>query len=311
METRKAPQPVSMDSRGAISARREIGRMLVALRKKARTPDGRPITIEMAAVAVEHARPTLYRMEHGRPDVRIRNNDLIVLCDYYQASDEQRRTLLALAAVSRIKGWFHPYGDVLPPGFDVYLGLESTAASIDAYEVDRVHGLLQTEEYAREMLSIPGTDGRARDEAEIERRLQVRLHRREILNRTDVPPLRLEWLLHETVLRVPVGGPAVMARQLDHINTIGKLPNVTIRVVPFSAGLHQGAHSGAFAILRFTEDVEPPTAYADGFVGDLLLSHPGQMARFDAAFAAIRSRALDAAKSRKLIADAAKEFTSA
>jgi len=299
------------DDAGAAVARRRLGSQLRKLREAARNSDGSQVTLEEAAVYMERARPTLYRMETGLPGVRIKNHDITALCTLYRVDEQTQRDLLALAAATRVKGWFHRYSDVLPPGFDMYVGLEAAAARVFAYEGERVHGLIQTAEYAREIVRSSPTDGKEPSTAEIERRVELRVRRQEILTRTDRPPAELVWVLGEAVLRRVIGGPAVMARQLEHINERGELPNVTVRVIPFDVGVHYGIHTGPFAILRFPGDNEPPTAYMDNFLGHLLTHKAPDVARFDAVAAAIRGCALDEQASRDLIHAVAKELSRA
>lgn len=295
------------DDAGAAIARRRIGRILTELRERSRRSGDKQLTLEEAARAVELARPTMWRIENGRDGVQLKNLYINALCDLYGAPEDIREELLVLAVTSRRRGWFHPYSDVLAPNFDVYVGLEAAARDITAYESDRVHGLMQTDDYAREMLRIPGPGGKTRDADEIDRRLQVRLRRQAILTRTTPAPVRLDWILGEAVLRRRAGSPTVTARQLDRINELGELDHICIQVVPFDAGLHQGIVSGPFARLRFDDDYEPPTVYADGFMGNLLINKPEQVNRYNGVITAMRSVALDAQKSRDVIHRTAKE----
>ena len=92
-------------------------------------------------------------------------------------------------------------------------------------------------------------------------------------------------VLNESILRRPVGGREVMAAQLDALAESAELPNVSLRVVPFSAGRHHGIMTGPFEILRFSangdgQDSEPPTVYVDGFTGDLYLDKPAEVERY-------------------------------
>ena len=128
-----------------------------------------------------------------------------------------------------------------PENFDVYLGLEEAAASLAWYEPELVPGLLQTEDYARAVISAgkPGTDAE-----EIDRRVQLRIERQVLIRRPHVP-LELRVAVNESILRRQVGGREVMAGQLDALADVAGLPNVRLRVVPFSAGLHHGMHDRA------------------------------------------------------------------
>jgi uncharacterized protein DUF5753 len=114
------------------------------------------------------------------------------------------------------------------------------------------------------------------------------------------------------VLRRPIAGPQVMAEQLHQLADAAMLPNVSIRVVPFSAGLHRGMLSGPFAMLRFPvngdgQESEPPVVYVAGFTGALYLERPGEIQRYQDAYADIAAAALDEAGSRTVIRQAAED----
>ena len=126
-------------------------------------------------------------------------------------------------------------------------------------------------------------------------------------------PLSAEVLLGEAVLRRPVGGPQVMAEQLDRLADAALLPNVTIRVVPLRAGLHRGVLSGPFAILRFPvngdgQESEPPVVYVPGFTGALYLEQPAEIQRYQEVCTGVAAAALDEPASRALIRQAALEY---
>ncbi|MFY1635300.1 DUF5753 domain-containing protein [Solwaraspora sp. WMMB335] len=298
------------DDAGAAVARQRLALMLQNLRKQARNKDGTPITIEQAAQHMERARPTAHRIINGLPGVRVKDHDVKSLAELFGADNETTATMLALAAATRVKGWFSRFRDVLPPGFDMYIGLEAAARAVWAYEGERVHGLLQTEEYAREILRISASDGPKAADAEFERRVAVRMRRQEILTRTD-RPVDFTVVLGEAVLHRTIGGPAVMARQLQQINERGALPNVSVKVVPYSVGAHYGIDTGPFAVITFPEQGGPATAYMDNFTGHLLTHKPSDIGRFEAAAAAIDRCALNETASRNLISQRSKELSSA
>src|SRR5690349_9935073 len=110
-----------------------------------------------------------------------------------------------------------------------------------------VPGILQTEGYARTLIEA---DNPGMDQEEISRRVQVRMARQPLIRR-NTAPLELHVTLNESILRRPVGGARVMAGQLDQLVRDSELPNVSVRVAPFSAGVHPGVMSGPFVILRF------------------------------------------------------------
>jgi len=168
---------------------------------------------------------------------------------------------------------------------------------------------LQTEDYARTVIQAdkPGVD-----EAEIERRVSVRMARQTLLSRVTVPPV-FDIVLNEAILHRPIGDTAVMVRQLERLVEAGALPTVSVRVVPFAVGLHRGILSGPFVILRFPangngQETEPPTVYVDGFTGDLYLDKPREVERYHEAFTDIGESALDETASEELITRVAREL---
>lgn len=212
-------------------------------------------------------------------------------------------------AATKAKGWWHSYGDVIPERFDVFIGLEEAASRIDWYETELVPGLLQTERYAR---AIIGTDNAHEAEEEITRRVNLRIARQALLTRRSAPAT-LRIALNEAVVRRPVGGKELMAEQLRSMVHASRLPNVTLRVVPFSAGLHRGVMTGQFGVLRFPRtgdgtETEPPTVYADGFTGDLYLDKPEEVARYDVAFDDIWHRSLSEEATRRLLLEVAEQY---
>jgi hypothetical protein len=191
----------------------------------------------------------------------------------------------------------------------MYIGLEVAAAKMSKHEPELVPGLFQTEDYARMLfkVEIPGAD-----EAEIERRVKLRMTRQAIVRRPIDPPL-LQVAIGEQVLRRPVGGPAVMASQLAKLIEASQLPNVALRVVPFSAGYHPGMVCGSFTILRFPLNVggvesEPPTVYSDLYTGALYLDKPNEVEHYSQAFGTIWDAALDEDTSRDQLSRAAEDM---
>ncbi|HEX3959845.1 MAG TPA: DUF5753 domain-containing protein [Trebonia sp.] len=165
------------------------------------------------------------------------------------------------------------------------LGLEAAAARLSTYEPELVPGLFQAEDYARAIISA---DHPEENEAEVDRRVQLRMVRQPILRRPIDPPL-LKVAIGELVLRRKVGGSAVMVAQFTKLAEVSELANVALRVVPFDAGYHPGMLSGSFVILRFPlngggVESEPPTVYSDLFTGSLYLDKPHEVERYSTAF---------------------------
>jgi transcriptional regulator with XRE-family HTH domain len=285
---------------GPTVPRRQLGRHLRALRNQAK------LTTKLAAQALEWSEPKLWRIETGQ--TALRTLDVEAMCRVYGATAEVTQGLMLLARETRGRDWWHAYDDVIPDWLNLYLGLEEAASRLLRYESDLVPSLLQTAGYARALIRADRPDI---GDAEIARRVQARLARQALLSRVTAP-LTAEVLLSEAVLRRPIAGPQVMAEQLHQLADAAMLPNVSIRVVPFSAGLHRGMLSGPFAMLRFPDngdgqESEPPVVYVAGFTGALYLERPGEIQRYQDAYADIAAAALDEAGSRTVIRQAAED----
>jgi transcriptional regulator with XRE-family HTH domain len=283
---------------GSTVPRRQLGRYLRDLRAAA------GFTVRAAARELERSEPTLWRIEYGQ--VSVRSVEVQIMCQLYGADQETTRALMSLAKETKAKGWWQAYGDVVPDYFDLYVGLEAAASRIDWFETELIPGLFQTEDYARTLIRMDNAD---KSGDEIERRVKVRMGRQSILRRPIDPPT-LRVALRETILRCPVGDNGVMAAQLDRLSEVSGLANVSLRVLPFSAGHNLGMLSGAFDILRFPvngsgADSEPPTVYSESFTGALYLDKAHEVGRYDQAFGQVWEASLDGEASRELIQQAA------
>ncbi|MFB6437015.1 helix-turn-helix domain-containing protein [Streptomyces sp. NPDC056411] len=283
---------------GSTVPRRQLGRHLRDLRNRAR------LTVRAAAKKLEWSEAKMWRIETGQTSLR--SLDVQAMCTVYGAPSDLTEALMGLAKETKARGWWHAYGDVIPEGFDVYVGLEESAAGISWYESDVVPGLLQTERYTRE---VTRTHIRGISETDLDGRVRLRIERQALLTRATDPPI-LRVALGEAVLHRPIGGHEVMAEQLAHLIYVSELPNLTIRVVPFAAGMHEGVVTGPFEILRFPVngdgvDSEPPTVYADGYTGGLYLDKPREVEQYDAAFEGIWESSLDEQASRRLMSEVA------
>ncbi|MGC4896669.1 helix-turn-helix domain-containing protein [Micromonospora sp. DT31] len=222
------------------------------------------VSRETAGWEIRSSESKISRMELGRVGFKERDvADLLTL--YGVTAPEDRTALLKLARDANSPGWWHRYGDVLPGWFQSYLGLEAATALIRTYEVQFVPGLLQTAAYAREVILL-GHRGAA--PAELDRRVELRMQRKELLRRPKPPQL---WaVLDEAVLRRPIGGPAVMREQIDALIAATAAPNVRLQIVPFAAGGHAAA-SGAFSILRFGDADLPDIVYIEQLTSAIYL----------------------------------------
>jgi transcriptional regulator with XRE-family HTH domain len=238
--------------------------------------EARGVTREAAGWEIRGSESKISRMELGR--VSFKERDIVDLLTLYGVTDQaDREALLSLARQANSPGWWHRYGDVLPHWFQAYLGLEAAASLIRTYETQFVPGLLQTPEYARAVVHlIPGYV----TEAEVDRRVELRMTRQALLRRPDAPLL---WaVVDEAALRRPIGGPAVMRQQLMALVEATRLPNVRLQVVPFAAGGHAAA-GGAFSILRFPEQELPDVVYLEQLTSALYLDKRDDVDHYAAA----------------------------
>jgi hypothetical protein len=226
--------------------------------------ESRGVTRESAGWEIRASESKISRMELGR--VGFKERDVADLLTLYGVSDEaERSSLLALARDANTPGWWHRYADVLPGWFQSYVGLEAATALIRTYEIQFVPGLLQTEEYARAVIML-GHSGA--DPADIENRVELRMHRQKIFSRPDPP--RLWAVVDEAALRRPIGGRQVMRAQLEALIEATQLPHIRLQIMPFHAGGHAAA-GGAFAILRFPDQDLPDVVFVEQLTSALYL----------------------------------------
>jgi transcriptional regulator with XRE-family HTH domain len=181
------------------------------------------------------------------------------LLDYYGVLEPFRGQLLGLAQDAVQRGWWDDYADVLAPEYLEFIGLEAEATSISHWQSDVVPGLLQTEEYARQMSigyqSVMPTPPRV-----IEELVQVRMIRQQRLTRE--PVLNLFAVIDEAVLLRTIGGHSVMRAQLEHLTQVADLPNVDLRILPLERSIPLVASS--FAMLSFgSRAVDSAAALSD------------------------------------------------
>jgi transcriptional regulator with XRE-family HTH domain len=265
-----------------------------------RLREQRGVTIEQVAAqsAGDWTASAISRWERG--DRRIRPVDLRALLDIYDVQGDARDVLLTLAREARTRGWWQSYsGDAIPEWFQVYVGLESEAASVRQYEAELIPGLFQTEDYYRAFMRAAPAAG---DEEAIERKIAVRSERQARLTADDAPQV---WaVLNEAVIRRVVGGPDVMRRQLERVAELAERPNISVQLLLFRSGGHP-AMDGSFTVLGFVEPLDPDVVYLEGQTGSLYLETEPEVSRYQAMFDYLRADAAGPEESRRLIAEAA------
>ena len=276
---------------GSTVHRRQLGRRLRDARIAAR------LSLTTAAAEVQRADSTLSRIESGQ--VRTRGPEVRALCEVYGVDPEMTAALVALASETMSRGWWHSHGDVIPAWFNVYLGMEETAAEFRWYEAELVPGLFQTEAYARTIIAAENPDDTAE---EIDRRVGLRWARQVVVTREAARPT-FRVVLNEAVIRRPVGGVRAMASQCLRLAELSEQEHIDLRVVPFAAGLHAGVSTGPFTVLRF------PANSGKRLSGSLYLDQEHEVARYEAAFDRIVAATGDphGEKSRDILWKAARE----
>ncbi|AWE49020.1 MULTISPECIES: helix-turn-helix domain-containing protein [Streptomyces] len=279
---------------GPAVRRRKLGAELRALRT------GTGLTSGEAARLVGWHQSKVSRIETGASGVK--PADVRLLLDAYGVRDARLREVLLALAGSDGAGrhhWWHAYRGVLPPAYRDFISLESQARAMRTLETSVVPGLLQTPEYARAVTraATGGTDDGTDDR--IDALVAVRLARQEVL-RAD-PPLRFSAVLDEAVLRREVGGPEVMRRQLERLVEAARLPQVTLQVLPFTAGEHVGV-TGPFVIFSFSSTSDLDVVVLDHLTSSLYLERKEDLQAYTEAFDTLRLHALSPEESLDHIA---------
>ncbi len=277
---------------------RTVGsRRLVIELKRFREAAG--LTGEQVAEQMGWSAAKVYRIEGDR--VRVLARDVQRLLTLYGIGGEQRDAVLELARLARVKDWWQQYSGAIPDWFQFYVGLEAAASAMQEYNAEQVTGLLQTEPYIRAVMAAAM---RADHNDEMERQIKVRTERQKRLTAADAP--RLWVVLNEAVLHRQVGGPAVMRDQLAHIADLAGLGNVTLQMLPYTAGAHP-AMLGSFTLMQFPDPADRDVVYLEAETGALYLEKQEDVRRYSLILDYLRAQALGPAESRALIARLAKQ----
>jgi transcriptional regulator with XRE-family HTH domain len=273
---------------GPTVRRRRLGMELRRLR------ESHSIKLEEVAEQLGVAASTLSRIETGKAPTRSAYlNEMLQL---YGVNDPgQKQVLVDMAREGHRKGWWAAYEDLLPTGFGIYVGLEAEASSVRAFESMVIYGLLQTEAYARAVMTKVR---RKASPDEIDRLVALRMHRQDALTRDD--PLEVWVILDESVVRRVMGGPELMHRQLSHLADVSTWPNITLQILPFSSGPHPSLN-GPFCIIEFPERYDPDVVYTESAGGHAYLERDREVRACSEAFDLLRAAALSPAASTNFL----------
>jgi Domain of unknown function (DUF5753) len=176
------------------------------------------------------------------------------------------------------------------PHLATYLGLEHAASELRIWKLSRVHGLVQTEDYARAVFSAarvgethPGT----------ERALALLMERQ---RQAAASPPRLRMVLDEATLHHQVGGPAVLRGQVSHLIDLTAMPDVHIQVMPYNSGVHISMDAN-FTIMEFPDPADPDVVCIGYPTGLLWAEDPAEVAWYNDRFRQLQTAALTPADS--------------
>jgi transcriptional regulator with XRE-family HTH domain len=231
----------------------------------------------------------------------LKPSDVREMLAVYGVDTERQNDLLALAHEATERGWWEGYSDVLSEDHVSLVGLEDEATSEWAWHLEVVPGLLQTESYARRMIS-QGYSLAPVPPSQIERTIELRMRRQKVLTRSPpLDPLELSAVIDEAVLRRRVGSPQVMRDQLHHLIEVTQLPNVSLRVLRLEE--ESPAMINSFDVLRFGElGVRmPDIAYTEHFRGTLHFENESDTYQYLLLFQRLQDAALSEPESLRFI----------
>lgn len=286
-----------MPERGSPTVRRRrLGYELRQLREAA----GK--TGDEAAVALGWSDSKISRIETGR--VSVTWGDVSDMLDLYGVTDTAARdSLIALAREARKQGWWHSYSDIIDRPYATHIGLETAAESLRIFEPLTVPGLLQTEPYARVIIA---TSIRELGAEEIERRIEVRLRRQDIVFKNE-DPMRLNIVLDEAALRRETGGPAIMAGQVKRLIEAAGHPRIRLQVLTFAQGPHV-AMAGSFGIFSFPGDPGGDIGFVDTMAGSLFIERQAEIAAARDAFDELSAQALSREDTLALLTETSADY---
>ncbi len=280
---------------GPLLHRRRLGTELRRLR------DGR--TLEEVAEATLISTSKLSRLENGQGVPQAR--DIRDLIGYYGVDSSTADKLRRWASAGRGQAWWREFSDVLFTNQDTLLEYESGASTMRIFASGVVPGLLQTATYAAEVLrGIPPI----KSDEQLRRLVEIRERRQAIVLDSE-SSARLIVLLDEAVLRRQIGSAEDMVEQLDRLHALSRRKNVSLQIVPFTAGVHAGI-LGAFTVLQFADDIDRDVVSTESHTGERFLEQQSNVLEYLRMFDAISHKALDYDKSRALIAEIKSSLTS-
>ena len=253
---------------GPVVIRRRLGHVLKQLRV------GRGKQLSEIAKLLEVSPSKLSRIETGHVEPKFR--DVRSLLDLYEAGTEVRDQVLNWANEAKSPGWWQPFSVRVTVDLDLYISLESEARSVLIHSTP-ISRLLQTEQYAREMLRAAYPD---MTEEEVTTLVDLRMGRQRVVapDRSDSRPLDLHAVLDESALHRIPGSPATMRDQLRELVTRSRQPNIVVQILPFSAGYT--SVTSTFAIFEPLSDQDWTVVNVEGTGLDTYFDTPAEVQRY-------------------------------
>lgn len=278
-----------IDSASPLIPRRRLRTELRAARV------GSNLTQDQVAKAMDWSLSKMNRIEKAKSGIS--TNDLKELLRLYGITDKERTEELAgLARAGRQSHWWRRYRDVAPPELLELIDYESLASAVSQFETMFVPGILQTEAYASAVLKV------FYDEKSAPERLapmvELRTKRRDLLTSENAP--KFSFVLDESVIHRLVASPATTSQQLQRLVNAAELPNVTIQIVPFAAGLHPGMR-GSFEVVQFDDTPDENIVFLESPRGDFIGDDLKETESYLEAFRRITEKSLSPSDSIRLL----------
>jgi transcriptional regulator with XRE-family HTH domain len=220
-------------------------------------------TQEQVAKAREWSVSKFTRIENGNSPIS--KSDLEGLLRYYGVDKQDRiDELVAWARDARLPEWWTKFYNGEDKAFAAYLGWEDGASSIRMCQGLAIPGLLQTESYMRALMAAYNTDPK-----DVEQSVALRLERQKRISKRAPSQI---YILDETIIRRPIGEEAADVKhdQLEHLRNVAQKPSVTIRIIPYTKGIHFGL-KGSFVLLGFGSHLDDVLYLEGARRGDLLI----------------------------------------
>lgn len=258
-------------------------RLAITLRKLRRATG---LTGADVAKAVDMSASKISRVESAESGIYL--DDIEKLLDFYRVTKRQRVELLDLARNAEQRGLLRMNNANLPEDWQTWVDFEEEANSLLNYEPLVIPGLLQTSEYARELIRATGY---ALSDDQVDALVTSRMARQGLLSRST--PLMLHAIIDQSAVERPFADNAAWRRQIRHLVDAAEHPNITVQVHPTAAGLHTGL-SGPFVILGY--DDEPSLVLLENKVSSLFIDEEEQIEVFEQAWSDLSKRAFGPAK---------------